>query len=66
MMTTIHIFAAPLRPATESWSPRYLLRTRCCHALRQARYVQVQAYYDGIYAWCAPGRGCKHGEEHVA
>lgn len=68
-MTNIHIYRASFQPATD-WSidgvrvrrkPCALFRTQCCEQLRQARYVQIQAYYDGIYAWCADGHGCKKG-----
>lgn len=66
---TIHIYTAPLQPATKyrvpgikRWfraSPCALLWCRCCKRRRRARNVQIQIYYDLTNAWCKPGKGCK-------
>jgi hypothetical protein len=73
-MSDVHIFTAPLQPATRfvdrtgerpMWfrcKPRRLLRAECCYKDRWAKYVRVQVYWDGIRVWCAPGHGCKKGK----
>ena len=70
-MTTLHIFRANAVPLTKSYrdpvlgvrikgaKPRSLAYARCCKRRRQARNCVVQYYYDGVYVWCAPGKGCK-------
>lgn len=70
-MSTLHIYTAPLQPATHfvdanvdppmtiTVAPRKLIYTECCNRRRQARYIVVQCYFDCTRRWCAPGRGCK-------
>lgn len=72
---TLHVFTVRRQPATRYlvdplgdggiWirnKPRTLLRTVCCKRLRVAANVAVQVYYDGVYASCRPGAGCKKGK----
>lgn len=68
---TIHVYAAKRQPATRFrvdldgrgiWirSPaRRPMFARCCKRMRIARNLLVQVYYDGVYASCRPGKGCK-------
>ena len=66
----LHIYTAKLQPATK-WvdnnfnpqrtielSPSTKLWCHCCKRIRLAKNCVVQCYYDNIYWWCAPGRGC--------
>jgi len=68
----LQVYTAPTQPATH-WTdthcgkavemrlrPRKLIYTRCCHKRRIAKNCVVQSYYDGLYFWCAPGKGCKN------
>ncbi len=69
---TLHVYVRPYQPATRYkidplgdggiWirnKPRSLMRCHKCNKLRWAKYCRVQVYYDGVYQWCRPGRGCK-------
>ena len=70
-MSVVHIYTAPLQPATcfedrigtdtftFRLAPRSRIYTDCCRVRRWAKYVQVQVYADYFYRWCAPGYGCK-------
>lgn len=68
---TIHVYAAKRQPATRylvdlgrvrTWircPERRPMFARCCKRMRIARNLLVQVYYDGVYASCKPGKGCK-------
>ncbi len=70
-MGNVHRFVAESQPATcfidrltgephcFHFGPHALFFTRCCKRRRWAQYVRVQVYYDGLYAFCAEGHGCK-------
>ena len=74
-MSTVHVYTAPLQPATkytdDMFDPPALIECSgfkrytawCCRKRRQARYLNVQVFYDGIRSWCAPGSGCKKGKK---
>jgi len=61
---SIHIYTAPLQPATRyvdrsfekpMWfrcSPRRLIRCWRCNRLRWASKLEVQVYYDEHMFWC--------------
>lgn len=71
MTGSLHIYTRPLQPATEwvdncgptpmtiCWPPRLLIWCRACYRRRRAENCVVQAYYDALMIWCAPGKGCK-------
>ena len=77
MDSKVHIYTAPMQPATRFvdrngdkplWfrnKTHRLLWTGCCHKRRWAKYVLVQTFYDGLRFWCAPGHGCKKGKSHA-
>lgn len=67
----IHIYTESRQPAT-CWTDSHsgkdrvirlpanrLLYVRCCGRRRPAKNCVVQVYYDGLYIWCAAGKGCK-------
>ncbi len=69
---TLHIYRAKNQPATRfktdfgsfvAWT-RYKRRTQlwanCCKKRRYATYLFAHVYYDGVWFYCRPGRGCKH------
>ena len=68
---SVNIYSANCQPATRfvdrctereivfECSPYKRIRTRCCKQMRQARYVEVQVYYDGIMCWPAICRARK-------
>lgn len=67
---SVHLYRALTQPATRfvvdldgphwiTYPDRKRLPTDCCRRWRWAKYVVVQAYYDSIRRWCAPGHGCK-------
>jgi hypothetical protein len=68
-----HIFAVASQPATRfvdrngpkpMWfriKPRSHRWAHCCRKPRWAKFLRVQVYYDGVYFWCSPGRGCNGG-----
>lgn len=72
MTSVVHIYTALLQPATGfvdrcgeiefsgGWPGNRLLRCNCCHKPHPAKNVVVQCFYDGMYFWCAPDKGCKH------
>ena len=61
----VHIYRAPLEPATSLWNDRRLLRADCCKKRRWAKYLLIQVYYDGFRIWCKPGHGCKTQKGNV-
>lgn len=70
-MGDLHIYRASMQPATcwvdnngpepfeVRWPAHSLLWCLCCHQKRLAKNCVVQAYYDCVMCWCAPGKGCK-------
>jgi len=67
----MHIYTEKMQPAT-GWTdnhsgqpikigvePDTLIYTDCCKKQRLAKDCVVQSYYDGIYVWCSPDKGCK-------
>ena len=66
----VHIYTAPKQPATRwvdsnldpprviEWPAHRLVFAYCCGKRRLAKNCVVQSYYDGVYIWCAPERGC--------
>ena len=70
-MTGVHIYTAPLQPATGwidthsgeprqmGFEPEQLIYPDCCNRKRPAKDCVVQSYYDHLAAWCAEGKGCK-------
>jgi hypothetical protein len=71
MKQAIHIYRERAQPATRwielagqpdqavIWPDNKLLWCGCCGKTRRAKNCVVQSYYDGLYVWCAPGKGCK-------
>ncbi len=69
---TLHVFRAKSQPATRyrvdfgnfSSTTRHKRRTQlwanCCKRRRYAAYLVAHVYYDGIWFYCRPSRGCKH------
>lgn len=67
----VHIYTAAHQPATcwtdnngsepmtFEWPAGRLLWCHCCNKRHRASNCVVQAYYDGLSVWCAPGKGCK-------
>lgn len=67
----LHVYTRPHQPATRwvdnrgpkpmvfKWPARKLIRCQSCWRLRYAENCTVQAYYDHLGIWCAPGKGCK-------
>lgn len=67
----IHVYTAPMQPATKwvdrssghplrgGWRGGAAIMCQCCWQKRRARNCIVQCFYDGLYVWCAPGKGCK-------
>jgi hypothetical protein len=61
---TVHIYAYPWQPFTRfddcghifRHKPRSLYRCHECGDRRQARNLEVQAYYDRWFVRCAGGR----------
>jgi hypothetical protein len=71
-MSDLHIFTAPLQPATkyrvefeEGWGHTFRNRKRrtiwtsCCNRRRWAENLYIQVYYDELVFSCRPGKGCK-------
>ena len=71
-MTTVHIFSAPLEPATRfnigapvgkrqmiHWPARKLVAASCCWKRRWAGNCVMQVYYDALRFSCRKGKGCK-------
>jgi len=70
-----HFYSAPLQPATgrvvfddeghwfNGWPGNRLLWCGCCRKRRLAKNCVVQSYYDGLYIWCAPEKGCNSERE---
>jgi hypothetical protein len=69
---SLHIYTTHCQPATRyedhNIDPPHtfthpgnsLVWCHCCEKRRPAKNAVVQVYYDGMYFWCAPGKGCKH------
>ena len=67
----LHIYTEKLQPATRwtdthgqkpvvfRWPANRLLWCNCCRKKRPAKNCVVQSFYDGLYVWCAAGKGCK-------
>lgn len=58
---TVHLYAVPRQPATRfrvAVGERTRL-IRCSPRRRWAAYCEVEVYYDAVYAFCRPGRGCR-------
>lgn len=69
---TVHIHSTSHQPATKYKvvitdtktltihnTPRTRVGTQCCKRIRIAANCTVQVYYDEIWFWCRPGKGCK-------
>jgi len=71
IVMSLHIFTEQMQPAMHwtdvhgqepvefIWPANRLLWCECCHQKRPAKNCVVQSYYDGLYVWCAAGKGCK-------
>ena len=69
-MPDLHICTESMQPATcwtdhhsgepirMGFAPDDMLWTLCCRTQRAAISCAVQAHYDGLSIWCAPGQGC--------
>jgi hypothetical protein len=74
-VSTLHVYTRPHQSATRWVDhpaerrlgraivhrnpPNRLLGAHCCRKLRAAKNCTVQVYYDGVYVFCRPGKGCK-------
>lgn len=71
LVSDVHIYRAAHQPAhryrvslgeTGFWvrcKPRALRLCFKCNKYHYAKNMVVQVYYDGVYVWCKPGKGCK-------
>ena len=72
MKPTLHIYTAPLQPATNfvdrsglgkpmriKWSPHKLLYCRTCNRLRRAKNLNVQVFYDDLRFFCKDKTQCQ-------
>ena len=76
MTGNMHIYSESMQPATRwvdihsgdthNWPANTPLFAHCCNKLRTAKSCVVQAYYDQLAIWCAPGKGCKSKKEIAA